>query len=427
MPDPTTAAAGALTRPQLVAWRNSIFLVFALTGITISTWVARIPAVRDALNIELDQVGVLIAGMAIGSILGLILSSHIVARLGARRTMAWFLLVLAAGITIVGIGATVGPVFAVTFAGLVILGFAMGITDVAMNVSGAVNERALERSIMPIFHAFFSIGAMIGAGAGALLELAQVPILTHLGGVAVIIVVGMLVAVRFIQSENILDEDASATTAENTEGTWRSRLGIWRDPRTLMIGLLVLTAAFAEGTASDWLALAMVDGHGVNNATGALVFGVFVTAMTVGRLGGVVLLDRFGRVPVLRASFVLAAAGLLLIIFVPNPIVATIGAIAWGLGSALGFPIGMSAAADDPKTAAARVSAVATIGYFAFLVGPPLIGFLGQQVGLLNALMVALVLCVVGAIVSSAAREPTSKSPMSDDTMVDPINAPTRF
>jgi cyanate permease len=108
----------------------------------------------------------------------------------------------------------------------------------------------------------------------------------------------------------------------------------------------------------------------------------------------------------LRGSFLLATVGLLILFFVPNPWVAAFGAILWGLGSALGFPVGMSAAADDPKTAAARVSAVATIGYLAFLVGPPAIGFLGDLVGLLNALLVVLVLVAIGAIVSNAAREP---------------------
>jgi len=132
--------------------------------------------------------------------------------------------------------------------------------------------------------------------------------------------------------------------------------------------------------------------------------------MTVARLGGVFLLDRFGRVAVLRASFLLAASGLIIIIFVPNPVFAVVGTVAWGLGSALGFPVGMSAAADDPKTAAAKVSAVATIGYFAFLVGPPVIGILGQQVGLLGALLTVLVLCALGSLVASAARKPSQAS-----------------
>ena len=114
---------------------------------------------------------------------------------------------------------------------------------------------------------------------------------------------------------------------------WRSRMGVWRDRRTLLIGVIVLGMAFAEGSANDWLALAMVDGHGVDNATGALVFGVFVTAMTVGRLVGVCLLDRFGRVPVLRVSAVLAVVGLVVVIFAPRPGWPCVGVVVWGLGA----------------------------------------------------------------------------------------------
>jgi MFS family permease len=135
------------------------------------------------------------------------------------------------------------------------------------------------------------------------------------------------------------------------------------------------------------------------------VFGVFVAAMTVGRLVGVRLLDRFGRVPVLRVSAGLAVVGLLAFIYGPNLVVAIIGVALWGLGASLGFPVGMSAASDDPRTAAARVSVVATIGYAAFLIGPPLIGWLGQVTGYLHALVVVLVLVALAGIVSPAARE----------------------
>jgi MFS family permease len=173
--------------------------------------------------------------------------------------------------------------------------------------------------------------------------------------------------------------------------------------------------AFSEGSANDWLTLATVDGHGTSKATGALVFGIFVTAMTVGRLAGVRLLDRFGRVPVLRFSAALAAVGLLIYILVPALPVAVIGVVLWGLGSALGFPVGMSAASDDPKTAAARVSAVATIGYFAFLVGPPSIGYLGQHFGLLIALFEVLVLVALAGLVSGAAREKPRPVPPARD------------
>jgi cyanate permease len=118
------------------------------------------------------------------------------------------------------------------------------------------------------------------------------------------------------------------------------------------------------------------------------------------------LLDRFGRVPVLRVSAALVAAGLLTFIFVPVLWIDLVGVVLWGLGASLGFPVGMSAAADEPHKAAARVSAVASIGYLAFLVGPPAIGFLGNQFGILNALLLVLALIAMSGLLSFSARKP---------------------
>lgn len=414
-----TSYPGGLTRRQVVSWRNAVFLIFAMPGVAIASWVSRLPAVRDALEIGPAQVGLLIFGMAAGSILGLVVSSHLIARIGARTAITAGLTATAVGLAIAGVGGTT-PNFIIAFAGLLIFGAASGITDVAMNVSGAANERALQRSIMPIFHAFFSFGTMVGAGLGALAELAGLPIVIHLALVAVAIVAVAFGATRFVQPETVIEANGEPVASDDSSMGWRGRLGIWKDPRTLLIGVIVLAAAFAEGSANDWLAIAMVDGHDVSNANGALVFGIFVTAMTVGRLAGVFLLDRFGRVAVLRASFLLASIGLVIVIFVPIPLIAVAGAVLWGLGAALGFPVGMSAAADDPRTAAARVSAVATIGYFAFLVGPPVIGLLGQYVGVLDALLVVLVLCAIGAVVAGAAREPSREASAPVDTFSDP-------
>ena len=409
-----------LTRPQVVAWRNAVFAIFVLPGLAISTWVSRLPAARDILDVSPAQVGFLLFGIAAGSILGLLASSHVVARFGARNTVVVGMVTNAVGLAVAGAGVTVVSNFAVAFVGLLIFGAAAGCTDVAMNVSGAANERALGRAIMPVFHAFFSFGTMLGAGLGALAEAVGVPIVLHFAIIAVVMVIGALATRPFVQDEHVIGDDGEAVPADDHANTWRGRLSIWKDPRTILIGVLVLAAAFAEGSANDWLAIAMVDGHGVSNATGALVFGIFVTAMTVGRLTGVFLLDKFGRVPVLRGSFLLASIGLLIVIVVPNPYVAMGGAVLWGLGAALGFPVGMSAAADDPRTAAARVSAVATIGYFAFLVGPPVIGLIGEHTGVLLALLVVLVLTAVGAIVAGGAREPKGAAAASVDTFDDP-------
>ena len=404
MSEPLSHASG-LTRRQIVAWRNGIFIVFAMCGVSLGSWMARTPAIKQALGISTAEMGLLIFGLAIGSILGLIVSSHLIARFGARRIMVACMVAIPAGFTVAGLGVTVGAVFWVVVAGLAVFGFAMGLCDVAMNLSGAVNERALGRTIMPVFHAFFSIGTMVGAGIGALAEFAHTPIAVQTSVISVVTLVAGVWGALATQSEHVLSE-ADGGAEDSASGGWRGRLAIWKDPRTLLIGLIVLGMAFAEGSANDWLSLATVEGHGADKPTGAIVFGIFVTAMTVGRLAGPPVLDRYGRVTVLRASAVLAGVGLLIFIFVPVLWIAIVGVILWGLGSALGFPTGMSAAADDPRTAAARVSAVAMIGYCAFLVGPPAIGFLGEHFGLLHALLLVLVLIGVAGFASGAARDP---------------------
>jgi fucose permease len=379
-------------------------VVFAINGLAMASWFARTPAIRDALQVRTDEFGVLIAGMAVGSITGLLGSSHVIARIGTRATLLVGLVVSMGSIALLGIGSATFGSYPLVLVALVVFGATTGIIDVAMNVEGAGVEQAQGRSIMPWFHASWSLGTIVGAGAAAGLAAIGVGLDAHLLGMAVLGLVASLLAVRQLPRHRALpglDDDGPGPE----RSTFAERMAIWREPRTLIIGAIVLGMAFAEGSANDWLALAMVDGRGADEATGALAFGVFATAMTTGRIAGVWVLDRFGRVPVLRASALLAMVGLALLILVDHPVAAGIGIFAWGLGASLGFPVGMSAAADEPSKAAARVAAVATVGYFAFLVGPPLLGFLGEQFGLLNAFWVVLVLIAVAFIATPAARE----------------------
>ncbi|MFL0711510.1 MAG: MFS transporter [Microcella pacifica] len=399
-PSPTTRSG----RPSLAAWRLAVFVVFAINGLAMASWFARTPAIRDALQVRTDEFGVLIAGMAVGSITGLLGSFHVIARIGTRATLLVGLVVSMGSIALLGIGSATFGSYPLVLVALVVFGATTGIIDVAMNVEGAGVEQAQGRSIMPWFHASWSLGTIVGAGAAAGLAAIGVGLDAHLLGMAVLGLVASLLAVRQLPRHRALpglDDDGPGPE----RSTFAERMAIWREPRTLIIGAIVLGMAFAEGSANDWLALAMVDGRGADEATGALAFGVFATAMTTGRIAGVWVLDRFGRVPVLRASALLAMVGLALLILVDHPVAAGIGIFAWGLGASLGFPVGMSAAADEPSKAAARVAAVATVGYFAFLVGPPLLGFLGEQFGLLNAFWVVLVLIAVAFIATPAARE----------------------
>jgi MFS family permease len=186
----------------------------------------------------------------------------------------------------------------------------------------------------------------------------------------------------------------------------RSAVAAWREPRTLLIGLFVLCAAFTEGTGNDWLGVAVIDGYHSSAVTGTLVFSVFLASMTTARWFGPGVIDRHGRVPVLRSSVALAFVGLVLVVVDANLPLAFLGTVLWGAGAALGFPVGMSAASDEARYAPGRVSVVASIGYTAFLAGPPAIGFLGDHVGVLHALSIAAGLLALAIGLASATREP---------------------
>ena len=183
-----------------------------------------------------------------------------------------------------------------------------------------------------------------------------------------------------------------------------SSTSAWREPRTLLIGVVVLVAAMTEGTANDWVSVALVEGYDLPQWAGILGFATFLSAMTIGRLLGTSALDRYGRVPVLRVLFVMAAIGSLLVVF-GGPVLAFVGAAIWGVGASLGFPVGMSAASDDPRRAAVRVSVVSTIGYLAFLAGPPFLGFLGNHVGVLHSLLLVGGLAVIALLLVPVTRE----------------------
>ena len=385
-----------------------VFITFALNGVAVATWISRLPAVRDILELSVAQIGFVIFGMSAGSILGLLGAGAIIHRLGARRTIVATFVVGGVGLGALALATSVFASFPLAIGAMAIFGVAWSICDVAMNVEGTVVERDMGRTLMPWFHASWSLGSVTGAGIGAGAAALGIIPAAHFAFIGAILIGAAVLIPRLLP--RALDSEVGAE-AEGERSGFRAQLAAWAEPRTLLLGLLVLGMAFAEGSANDWLALAMTGDRDLSDAQGALLFAVFSVAMTIGRIAGVPLLDRFGRVPVLRVAVVMSAIGLAVVILVPVIPIMVAGIVVWGLGAALGFPVGMSAAGDNPVGAAARVSAVATIAYCAFLIGPPVIGFVGEHLGsILNALWIVFGLIVVAAFAIPAAREPEKRA-----------------
>ncbi|HYQ75914.1 MFS transporter [Cellulomonas sp.] len=404
---------------SLTARRNALFLLFFLPGLTIASWVTRTPDVRDLVGASTAEMGLILFGLSAGSMVGILSSGALVSRRGTRPVMLAGTLSVALGAAVIGVGAALGsgPVVA---AGLALFGLGMGGGEIALNVEGAEVERGLGRSTMPAMHGCFSLGTVVGALAGMVLTAVGFPVLAHLAVVAVVVALALVPAIRVIPAGvgvRAAGGEAAGTAGPGTAGSGSPatvRRPVWRDTRLVMIGGVILALALAEGTANDWLPLVMVDGHGFDAALGSAVYAAFAAAMTLGRFVGGRFVDRYGRAAVLAVSAVVGAVGLALVIFVDHQAVAGAAAVLWGLGASLGFPVALSAAGDTAapgEDATARVSLAATIGYVAFLVGPPALGFLGDHFGLRHALILVLVLVAAATFLTPAARTPGRGGP----------------
>ncbi|MFZ1997528.1 MAG: MFS transporter [Solirubrobacteraceae bacterium] len=381
-------------------------MAFGGAGFGFASWASRIPQVKARLELDPSQLGLVLLSLAAGSVISLPLAGPIVGRFGSRRTVTAAGVLGGVGLVVVAIGYRIGV--APVVGGLFCWGVASGTWDVAMNVQGAVVERVLGRSIMPRFHAGFSMGTVVAALGGAALVALGVSVTVHLAIVGVIVAVAVPSTARDFITDSALPGHATgaAGSGEHEPTSARDSLGAWRERRTLLVGLFTLAFAFAEGTGNDWISLATIDRHHVAPALGTLVFAVFLGAMTTARWFGPAALDRYGRVTVVRALTGLAIIGLGLFVFGPGMALAFVGALLWGGGTSLGFPVGISAGADEPAFAAPRVGVVTTIGYCAFLGGPPLIGFLGQQLTVPHALVAVIVAMLVAGALAGAVRPP---------------------
>ena len=360
----------------------AITAAFGLGGITVSAWGPRLPAIKADLGVGTATIGLLLAGVTVGAILGLLASTPVLHWLGSRRAVGGAILLIAAAMAVMGLALILGsvPLLAVAF---VIIGAGIGTLDVLINVEGAAVERAAGRTLMPMMHAAWSIGAAIGSGIGAACAALGITPAAQLIGEAVVIAAAALGTAAGIPPGR---REPAAQPAQDRAAKLRQWLHGWLDWRLLLIGLVMLGVELGEGSANSWLTLAVRTDHGQTAAVAALFFTAFAACEGLTRIFAGPVVDRLGRVahdtphhrprPDRHRRVILAG----------NRWIVLLGVVLWAVGVSMGFPLGMSAAAESGPDPAARISVVASIGYFANLAGPPAIGALAQSGGLLNAL-----------------------------------------
>ncbi|CAM5783263.1 MFS transporter [Cellulomonas persica] len=420
--------------------------LFALQGIAFSSWLARLPAVRDALDLTPAALGGVLLVGSVGALLTVTVAGIVVQRWGSRAAIVASTVVLALAYVLMGVGPGVGSV-ALLCVGVFLNGVSIALGNVPINVESARIERAMRRTVIPQFHAAYSIGAVVGSGLGALASRQGVSPAVHFAAVAAVAVVWRLASVRGVvlpqgPSDAPLevvpatpqhdaatspvqgDGAAGVVAASRSRRRVGSALDAWREPRTLLIGVVIMAAALSEGSANDWLSIAVVDGFGRTEAVGGAVLALYVAAMTVVRLVGTRMIDRYGRVLVLRVSGVVSIVGLVVFGFAPTFELASLGVVAWGFGAALAVPIGIAAASDDPVRAAGRVAVISSFSSVASIAAPPLLGLAAQSMGARHALVLIAVAMVASVTFAHRTARPTGPDAAAAPTTAQ-VSVPT--
>lgn len=378
--------------PSAAAARIAVSAIFFVNGFSFASWVPHIPTVQARLGLSAGQLGLALLGVAAGSLVSMPIAGAQVARWGSRAVTLVTSLLLCP-IVVLPVHAPSLPWFAVM---LVAFGAATGAMGVAMNAHAVAVERRMRRSVMSSFHGLFSLGGLVGSGGSILALSCGLTPSQHMvlaGSLGLITVIGV--------SRSLLPGFADVGGAAQT--TFALPKGA-----LLLLGGLAFFVLVVEGAMADWSAVYLRQSLKAEVGIAGAGYAVFSLAMSLGRLTGDRLVAVVGPERLVRVGGVLAAIGLGGALLLHHPVAALVGFTCVGLGLSNLIPVLFSAASRTPGSSpGVSIASVSTAGYCGFLVGPPVVGFLADQLGLplaLGLLVVFLGIVAAGGVLVRPSR-----------------------
>ncbi|HEX5055101.1 MAG TPA: MFS transporter [Gammaproteobacteria bacterium] len=351
--------------------RLAAAVYFFILGFMVATWVTHIPTIKNRLGISSGELGMALLGIAIGSIFSMYAIGVLLPRWGSRKlTVAGSLL----GTMLMALP-VLAPSYPLLLGAFIALGAANGSAVVAMNAQGVAIEKRLGRFVMSSLHAMFSIGGLSGSLFGLLMLSAGISPAAHSLIAAAIGIALALLTKRFLLP------DPGDSAHSSAKGYFPPRGNL------LLLGVLTFVTLMTEGAVADWSALYLNQQAGLKSELAGLGYAGFSLAMAIGRFAGDRLAHVFGRGTLLRVGGTLAALGFTTLVFFNYYVTAIAGFIGVGFGVSNVIPLLFGTAGNiknvPPGVGIATASA---LGHMGFLVGPPLVGFLADGIGLAYAL-----------------------------------------
>jgi MFS family permease len=361
--------------------RAATFLMFLVNGFIVGTWIASIPAVQVSLQASATEIGLALLCAAAGSLVAMPITGQLLAHISSRRILVVSSLVfpLLAPLPLLA------PSIPLLALALFVFGAVNGVMDVSMNAHGVALERTSGKAITSSLHAGWSLGGLIGAASVALAVALRIS-----PEVEAVAAAGAMWVLALVAGRSI------GTGSTAIEGATRISLP---SRAVLPIGILAVGAAFVEGGLADWAGIYLRQGVGADASVAAFGYAAFSLGMAIGRSGGDAVRERIGSLRMTQLGLLLVAATVALMLLVGDARVALAGVAIAGVGIANAIPQFFNAAGRIPPSGPS-LSAVFTLAYTAFLVGPPVIGVVADAVGLPLALGLLVVCAIVVAIAS---------------------------
>lgn len=365
-----------MTQQKLPRIRLSIFYFYFIMGLIFASWASRIPDIKSSLHLNDGQLGQVLFAMPLGQLMMMVVSGYLVNKFGSR-------IILITAMTLYGIALTSIPQ-ANSFVQLFLILFLFGITsnmaNIAVNTQAVSLEALYKRNIMSSFHGLWSLGGLTGGILGAVFAETKFSIFTHLVIILILGIVGIIIFSRGLLAQDIKENSHAKT----------SKKAFKLDSAIIILGLIGFGSMFCEGTMFDWSSVYFSTIIKPDETFVRMGYIASMGAMTFGRFVADRFVNRYQASVVLRFCGILITSGLLLATIAPGLIISTFGFLLIGLGVSSIVPICYSAAGKlKTMSASIAITAVSSISFLGFMIGPPLIGLLSEITDLRIALLAA--------------------------------------
>jgi MFS family permease len=366
--------------------RISVGAFFLMHGLTFASWASRIPSIQEKLNLSASALGSVLFALPLGFFISLPLTGWLIGKIGSKKVV--IISSILYSLSLVLIGASDQTLSLVV--SLFLLGFFANQLNISINTQAVFVERLYKKRLMATFHGLWSVAGFAGAAIGTAMISRQVAPLNHFIFISLVFLIVTAIAAFYLVKKDEI-------TAE------KSPLFSMPDRSLVGLGFIAFCSMIAEGAMFDWSGIYFRKVVQVEAELTGLGYTAFMIAMAAMRFLADGLSNRFGLRIILQMSGLLTTIGLLLSVLFPTMIPSLIGFFIIGIGVSSVVPMVYSAAGKSKTlSAGAALTAVSSLGFMGFLIGPPIIGFIAEASSLRISFLAITVMSFSVMVLASA-------------------------